>query len=260
MRLVVVLLVAGLALASCKVPKLDPSAETMAKAAFDEIRRGDMPALTSQLAPNLKSPDSTAKLTQLKQMIPDGTARGRRTVGWHWFEQASGETTVDVTDEYDFGDRKVLWNTHLHRVAAAAPWEIQGVQLTNSTVRALAANEFSLTGKTPPQYLFLMTTALSPMLMIVALVKVIRTVGLRRKWLWGIAAFFGLGSVQMNWTTGQMAANWATVQFIGAGATRGDSSFVAWVLTMTIPIGALLILTGLWANPARARAPRPLDP
>jgi hypothetical protein len=41
---------------------------------------------------------------------------------------------------------------------------------------------------------------------------------------------------------------------------KGLSAFSPWVLTATLPVGAVLILTGLWANPRRARrkgAPAP---
>ena len=252
-RRLLVFLGASLLLASCQVTTPDPATYQAAHSAFDELRRGDFATLNRQLAPNLKMADAPAKLTQLRQIIPMEPIRSRRAVGSRLLLHPGGEDAVDITEEYDFGDRKLLWNTHLHRGSVADPWEVQGFQATNSTVKELAANNFTLRGKTPAQYLFLMATVLSPVLMIMALARVIRTKGLRRKWLWGIAAFLGLFSFQMNWATGQIFATWGTVQLLGAGATRGDSAFAAWVLTMTIPIGALLILTGVWANPARAR-------
>jgi len=110
-----------------------------------------------------------------------------------------------------------------------------------------------LAGKQPAQYVFLAAALLSPLAMIAALVKVVRTKGLRRKWLWGGAAFFGVASLQMNWASGEIAVNTLTVQLLGAGAQTGFSRFDPWFITMTLPIGAALILAGLWANPARAR-------
>jgi hypothetical protein len=181
---------------------------------------------------------------------------GRKIIGWNLVELPQGEKTADVSEEYDFGSRTVLLNTRLHKTSAAAPWTIDGLHLQSATADELAANRFSLVGKKPLQYLFLLAAILSPALMIAALVKVIRTDGLRRKWLWGIAAFAGVFSFQMNWTTGQIFSTFLTVQFLDAGATRGNSAFVAWVLTMTLPVGAALILTGVWANPRKA-AKRP---
>lgn len=255
--LFLVFLAFGPLLASCQAMKLDPKIDAATKAGFDDLRRGDNAALDSLLAPELKTPDAAAKLAQLRAYVPNITPRGRRTVGWNFVELQHGDATADVTDEYDFGDRIVLWNTRLHRASSSSPWLIQGLHANSATISALAANRFTLAGKAPLQLLFLLAAVLSPALMISALVKVIRTKALRRKWLWGIAAFGGLFSFQMNWATGQIFSNFLTVQFIGSGASRGDSAFAAWVLTLTIPIGAALILTGVWANPDRAakRAP-----
>ena len=254
-RLLIVLLAASLA--GCQALTMDPKVDAASKAVFDDFRRGDTTALNGLLAPELKTPDLGAKLAQLRTYVPNREPRGRKNIGWNLVEQPQGEATVDVSDEYDFGDRFVLWNTHLHRATSASAWVVQGFHLNAATVHDLSANRFTLTGRTLLQYVFLLAVALSPALMIAALVKVIRTKGLRRKWLWGIAAFAGVFSFQMNWATGQIFSKFLTVQFIGAGATRGPSAFVAWVLTMTVPVGAALILTGVWANPSRAakRAP-----
>jgi len=94
--------------------------------------------------------------------------------------------------------------------------------------------------------------------MLAALVKVIRTRDLKRKWLWWIASFFGVTTLQMNWATGHLATNVLTVQLIGAGMVKGPSQFSPWLLTVTLPIGALLILTRVWANPEKSAETRRL--
>jgi hypothetical protein len=248
--LLILLLATGLA--GCQLPSIDPKIGAVAKAAFDDVRRGDGAALDGLLAPSLKTPDQRAKLAQIKAYVPNREPKGRNTVGWNLVELPQGEAKVDVSDEYDFGDRMILWNTHLHRASAVAPWEVDGFHINSAPTGDLAANNFTFAHRSPLQYAFLALAILSPALMVAALVKVIRTKDLRRKWLWGIAAFVGVFSFQMNWATGQIFPNFLTVQLIGAGATRGPSAFLAWVLTMTVPIGAVLILTGVWANPRRA--------
>ena len=85
--------------------------------------------------------------------------------------------------------------------------------------------------------------------MLTAMIKVIRTRGLKWKWLWCVMAFFGVFAFRMNWNTGELEYQFLAIQFVGAGATRALGSFSPWILTATAPLGAILILTGVWANP-----------
>ena len=243
---------AGLLLAACQAPILDPKIDAVANACFDDAVRGDTVAFDTLAAANLRTPVALAEFSKFRTFIANRNLRGRKSVGWRISDGPLGERTGLVSDEYDYGDILILWKTYLHKASAAAPWEIRHWSWESATPRELAANRFTLTGKTLSQWDFILMTAMSPGLMIVALAKVISTRGLRRKWLWGIGAFFGLFSFQMDWTTGQIFSNFLTVQLIGAGATRGVSSFNSWVLTMTLPVGAALILMRVWANPERA--------
>lgn len=150
-------------------------------------------------------------------------------------------------------------DVRLHRPANRPAWQVQGFHVQAATTAQLAPLKFTLSGKSALQYFFLAFVVASPLLMVAALIKVIRSQGLRRKWLWGILAFGGLAIFQMNWATGQVTYQLISLQLIGAGAVRGLSSFSPWILSATIPVGAVLILTGIWANPRRARKATPTE-
>lgn len=108
-------------------------------------------------------------------------------------------------------------------------------------------------GRTILECGFFICTILSPILMVSAIIKVISTKYLNKKWMWCILSCLGIFSFRMNWTTGEIDTSLLSVRLVGAGVTRGLAQSDAWFLTMTLPIGAMLILTGFWANPARAR-------
>ena len=227
---------AGLVAACSPAAMRDPGADTAARSAFDKARSyptSDLPATP----PRARSPVNTAAVTLLGQ-----------------------GSTVRMTDEYDFGDRKALVYTEVHKAAGQSDWKLIAFQTRVATARELAANGFTLAGKSPVQLLLLLYLAACAALMIAALVKVIRTPGLRRKWLWGILAFLGVGSIQMDWTTGHLALVPLTIQIIGLGVMRGPSSFAPWIVSATLPVGAALILAGVWANPARAKPSRSKSP
>lgn len=100
--------------------------------------------------------------------------------------------------------------------------------------------------------MFFALAVTSPILMVAALVKVLRTPGLTYKWLWAAFAFVGLFSFKMNWATGVMLVQWMSLQILGFWLAKGPSRFDPWMISATVPIGALLILSGLVARKSRA--------
>jgi hypothetical protein len=246
--------------AACQLPKLDARTDAEVRRVFDDLRHGDQAALNARLAPALRTPDAQAQIAAVRGYIPKGEPRSRKVVAWNVSSFSGQGKVVAERDEYDYGDRVTLVDTRLRQPQGASAFVVEGFHVQTATTKELAVNSFSLAGKTLAEYAFLAATVLSPALMVWALVKVIRRRGLRRKWLWGVLAFAGLFTFRMNWATGQVAANFLSVQLIGAGIASGLSRFDAWVLTVTAPIGALLILSGVWANPKRAREPGPQPP
>jgi len=89
----------------------------------------------------------------------------------------------------------------------------------------------------------------SPCIIVFALAKVFRTRGPRRKWLWCLIAVFGICAFRMNWADGSIAIDPIYLEILGAGFVRGGSRFSPWILSVALPIGAALIVSGVWAKP-----------
>lgn len=250
---------AALLAASCKLPEPDQKLASVERATYQAVRTGDDKVLDAVSDPRLRTPEGRAELAKIRSYLPPGAPKTSTLVGWNSVYPVGGVATANMATDHDYGDRVVLARTALYRSGDASEWKVNAFHVQVATDAELAINDFSLTGKRSGQYLFLTAAAASLLAMVLALLKVIRTPDLRRKWLWGIAAFFGVGSLQMNWATGAIGFNLLTVQLIGAGATSGLSRFDPWFISMTLPIGAVLILVGVWANPARAK-PRAKKP
>jgi hypothetical protein len=257
MRLLLALacVIAGLALAGCQVV-IKP--EPTALAFYNAIRDGDGPKMRALAAPQMITPQFDAQVAAVRRFIPTRTPNSVKGLGRNMLAMPDGQT-LDTTDVYDFGDRRVVALTSMHRSAASEAWRVQAFNVRVFLERDLAANRFALSGKSPVQYFFLAATIAAPLAMIAALIKVIRRKRLKRKWLWGVAAFAGAVTLHMNWTTGQVDFQLLSLQLLGAGAMTSAPGLSPWVLTFTLPIGAALILVGLWANPRRAKNP-PVEP
>ena len=243
---------AALVLAACNPLARDPQVDREVRSVFDQLRHHRDAELLARLDPTIRA-GAISQLPAVQAYVPAGEPRGRKVIGTNTMRMAGKGDTVATTDEYDYGDRTVQVDVRLYRPVGRPAWQVQGFHVQAATAAQLAVNRFTLAGKSALQYLFLAFTVASPLLMVAALVKVVRTPGLRRKWLWGVLAFAGLASLHMNWTTGQLTYQLVSIQLIGAGAVRSLSAFSPWILSATLPVGAILILTGVWANPRRAR-------
>ena len=242
---------------ACSVLTRDPQADSQAHSFFAELSRHETDAFTNRLDPILHNPNSAAQLADLERLIPASEPRTRIKVTTVITVSSKSGTVVLTTDEYDYSDRAALVQTRLFKQPGTQEWLVQGFQVQVATFEQLKTNNFVLAGKPATQYLFLLIFAASPVLIIAALITVLRTSGLRRKWLWCIAAFLGVSSIRMNWTTGVTGLDPISVHLLGASFTRGLSSFSPWILTASVPIGALLILAGIWANPQKAKSATP---
>jgi hypothetical protein len=245
-----VLCAATLLLAACG-PGRDVGLDAQVRSVFDQLRHGDQAALVARLDPAQRTPAALGALGELSRSIPPGAPRARRIVSTTTLRTALAEA-VSALDEYDYGDHRLLVGTRLGRARAGAPWSVQGVRLQIATAAQLARNDLTLQGKPWRQDLFLGYVALALLLMAAAFWKVVSTPGLRWKWLWAATAFLGVGAMRMNWTTGQFIWQPVSLNLIGAGLQRGASAFSPWMLSATIPVGALLILAGLVARRPRA--------
>ncbi len=238
---------AAAALAGCKLPVLDPESDAVARAMYTDLRTGS-PEIHTRLSPELKTPASQAELVNMRALIPPGEPSTGKAVGWNYVSVLGQGKSAVMTHEYDYPGKVVLAQVSLQRPEGAKAWIVDGARIRAATTQELDALKFSPLGKSPTHYVFLAAMGASLTLMLVALIKVIRTKGLKRKWLWVIASLFCVIGFEINWFSG--AVSWkANFGLINAGVLSGSSRFDPWILFFCLPLGAILILAGVWAKP-----------
>lgn len=252
----------ALGLAACAPPILEPADESAARAVFDDIRAGNIDALMARMAPDQSNDETRAAFEQLRRdYLPSAAPEKVERVSFnvHTFAGTSGASRrVATVHHYTYPDRLLVAQTRLVSFDGG-PLLIEGfhvnVASTEQVAAAAAANAFTLEGKSVHQYAFLALVIASPLLMIWSCIAVIRTRGFRRKWLFAILSFVGLFQFTMNWTTGILTANLLQIVLIGFTIARGTSPADPWLLTVTMPLGALLGLLLSWAH----RSARKID-
>jgi hypothetical protein len=249
MRRTAVLIFFALALAACQASlKPDAGALSLNRTVFDQVRAGQDQAVLSQLPAEAGKDQMAAMIARAKSVIPSVAPRSATPVAETIATGPGGREDLIQVD-YDFSDRTVRFATRLIQPKGTQGWRLHSFSLLEATHQELAANGLSFDRRAPAQLGFFALAITSPILMLAALFKVLRTPGLTYRWLWAGFAFVGLFSFKINWATGTALVQWLDLQIVGFWMVKGTSpNFDPWIISATVPIGALLILAGLAAR------------
>jgi hypothetical protein len=135
-RTLIVGLTAAL-LAACSIPTIDPKADALAKAVYDQVRKGDDAAVAREMAPQAQSATLPAQLAELRKFIPPGEPSSISQRGINISaEIGKGETSTYVY-AYDYPDRTVMSQVTLFRTQSSLPWMVLGFHV-NSELKGAA--------------------------------------------------------------------------------------------------------------------------
>jgi hypothetical protein len=122
-----------LALLACKpaAPTLDPAADPIARAFFDDVRRGADLDAEPHLAHELKNPTSEAQIAEFRSIIPADAAGVPVLKSWDVRTDSTG-TTTRLTNVYHYGDRVLVVQTALFKSPSGVDPVIVGFQVKES--------------------------------------------------------------------------------------------------------------------------------
>jgi len=214
-----------------------PESRATAREYLEALRDGKVEEIEAAADPSLRTPDVHAKLLQLVALIPREAPKSVKLAGAQFATQ-NGETRRNITFEYEFPSRWVLM--HVTTLEKAGHVTILGIGVNAEKASYLTLNQFTLAGKSSAQYVVLGLVGVLPLLTLYALILCVVTRLPRRKWLWVIFILFGLGSVSVNWNTGEWKGNVLSFQLFSASAVAEAGG--PWVFDVSIPLGAIIFL------------------
>ena len=196
---------------------------------FDEIEQATHPSLRSQLRD---------VLGQMADALPESDPTSITLVGAHKATN-NGNLTTNLTFEYGFGEEWFVIN--LAWLGGDDAVSIVGFNVYPIAESLEHMNKFELAGKSPTHYLFLALVGALPIFSIYALIVCARTRMAGRKWPWILFILFGVGNFALNWTTGEWQFAPLQVQLLSASASA--NLYGPWLLSVSVPLGALLFLS-----------------
>jgi hypothetical protein len=237
-----ILCLAGL-LTACAA-RVSPGEDAAARAIFDRLRRRDFAPLEAELPPRLRTAVTEARLETLAALIPDEAPRAVKLAD-ATATSVRGGRLITVLRESIYSDRVLVVSTTLLEPAGAPP-RFAGVNVQSYGRAALTAGRFSLTGKSSMQYFMLGLAVLIPLLLVYALTALARERASGWKWLWTPFILIGFTQLSSNWATGAIVFQPLSLLLLGASVSRGPLDLSPWVVTISLPLGALIYLGRVW--------------
>lgn len=261
-------LVLGLLLAGCSQSGLvqkfsDPEKVKVAEAYLAQLKTGDLEKLAGELDVSVRGEKALENLRTMRAMIPGGPPDSTELVGYHWqtVAQLAGgrESTYSVTHQLRHGDKWLLvllaWREKdaVRRITA---FRVVPLEKSLQETHAFRLRDIDLI-----RALFLAGAVAVPVFILVTLVACIRTRMPKHKWLWIIFILVGFTQLSINWTTGVVGFRPLAFQLLGAGAMA--QPFMAWMISISIPAGAIAFWIRrrdwLAASAATAAEPPPIQ-
>jgi hypothetical protein len=205
------------------------------------IQSGDNAYVDQQLQPSLR-PAIAGVLPAMRQELPSGPGAQVRLAGAQvtaMADTAHGSTRRATLDyEVDKGDRHDVVDIVIYRSAGRV--EVAGLHVTRVAQPVDQVPPFELSGAPAWAYVFLALLVAAPLTCIWAFVAVLRTRGLKLKWLWAIGCLIGIPTFVLNWGTGVMGVQPFYFQLLGAGFSA--SSGGPWIFGVSLPLVAIIFL------------------
>jgi hypothetical protein len=216
-----------------------PAQQEIAQHYIEQLRNRDFGDIQKAIDSSISDELRGGILEKLADSIPAGTPTSVKLVGANQFSSEKVGTTLNLTYEFQFGDKFLLIN--VARKTKDGVDTIVGLRVQPLSASLETLNRFTLSNKTVFQYCVLVAAIAAALFTLYALVVCIRTKMARRKWPWILFILFGFGKIMVNWTTGAWDFTIFAAQLFSASA--GAAFFGPWIVSVSLPVGAVLFLS-----------------
>lgn len=245
----------SLVVTGCTMPKPDPGKEKEAREIYDQFARGDYAGFEARLSPEARASVTPADLQKLYAMskanVPTEPPKNVANVRWTASSGTKG-SSYTLVDDYEYATKYIEVTIVLVRPIGASHDLVQGFNF--NIVDKNKAADHDLTPKTPLQFALAAVGAAILLVTLTALVQVFTRKGVKRRWLWLLFILVGFGGVKLNWGTGALVAFMPiNFQLLSLGVFRGLAITSPWIITFSVPVGALTFLSRAKAHAQAAR-------
>jgi hypothetical protein len=185
-----------------------------------------------------------------KANLPAEPPKAVTNVSWRIFAGSSGSSYTLVQD-YEYPTKYVEVTTVLKPIPGSHADAVDGFHFNIISKKQLPEN--NLIPNKNFQWVILIAVLSIVGVTLFTLVQTFVRRGVKRRWLWFIIVLIGVGSLRVNWATGDVFLMLLSVQLFSFSAFRGLSVASPWFVQLSLPLGAIIFLARARVHAEEAR-------
>jgi hypothetical protein len=225
--------------------------ETVARDSVDLLRQHRLEQVERILDPSIYDANTKEQLNRMAEMFPAEEPKSVKVVSFGILRHQNTSIHT-LTLEYEYEQKWLLADVSINR--GNVPPTITSFRVTPIANSLESTNSFSFAQKSIFHYIIFGLAIIGPIFCVYVLIACLRTKSQRLKWLWAVFILFGVGRLAINWTTGEMALTLFALHIPCASATEVPA-YGPWVVSVSLPLGAILFLLKKIGNLESAESP-----
>lgn len=228
--------------------------ETEIEQVLEAVLSKNVGRILSKSSPEFRAIENAEKaLEQMIQYLPAGDLESELVMARTNQSDNSKSAYPVYTAIYEITDGDKYALTVLSIEDSGECCALRNIKFSKYESSPSRANDFSWSGKSIKNYLFIFVAALIPIFIIISLVSCWRNKNVEKKWRWRLFVAFGLYGLSLNWTTDAITPSFiimnkepgsfhlSLIQFhlFGTGFTK-SGIFDPWIIEAGFPLGAIL--------------------
>jgi hypothetical protein len=229
-------------------PRLE---ESIARAHIEDLRNGKYSSVEAAFDPRYATQALPAQLTKVASFFPTTTPLSVKLVGSNVF-YLSATTSYRLSYEYEFPHQWLFAEVLMQKINGVL--RVEGVRVVPLSTSLERGNGLFFAGKSAVQIVFLIVMIVNAIFICASGFACLAAPITRMKWVWVIFVLFGLVTIRLNWTTGELSEQLISFVFFGAGITK--VFYEPAMLQIGLPIGAVIfwMRRNSWLQKARPTA------
>jgi len=215
------------------VPKVESE---FAKVYLNNLQNKNFNYIKQYIDPIIKKDANDEKLLEIADYFPTGELLSTELIGSK-VSLFNDNWRGTFTFEYQFSNGWAVANVTLKR--NDKDLSVIGFHVYQRDTSQKEINQFTLANKSVLQYTVLTLGIVIIFFTLITLYFCIKTPMQKKKWLWILFILTGIGSLGVNWTTGEYGTQFLSINlFASSAASSGPHS--PWIFSISIPLGAIL--------------------
>lgn len=220
-------------------PGISPAdAEALARP-FEQLMARQDEALKKSFVKEIDLSNAAATFESMRKLAPAGPPKVQRLLRWSAFFDSEGATTLSGIHEATYPSGPLRVETRIYRANATSDWKVVDLHVRFATWQELKVVQPSIFSMPPLVYVVLPLMVINVLLIWATAIACLLIDTVRRRWLWLPFILVGIGMLRVD-LMGMWDFSPIYFQLCATGFTWAGSAFEPWVLSVSLPLGAIL--------------------